>query len=99
MPYRNLDEVKGRNAARGDYWFSPDTLAFFESRIPNEIIVAGEGAYFVSRETNPSKVTMWTVRYADESGRVNTVGEFFAHSTKAEAVKAAQEAATAGVTE
>lgn len=50
--FRSLDEIKRANEDSGFYWFSPDTLRFFRSRISDTIHPArdGSGAFFVSSE-------------------------------------------------
>lgn len=46
--YRNITEVKKANKALGRYWFSPDTVRFFKSRVETPIIA---GRYWVESTT------------------------------------------------
>lgn len=94
-----LAEVIEAHEATGGYWFTPATCAFFKSAFAPEVLPTDTGAYFLSRETNPSGVTMWTVRYATDGGEISTVGDFFAYDSQQEATTAALAARDAGQTE
>lgn len=80
--------IERENIRAGYYWFSPDTKRFFKSVIPKEATRKGNFAYFITRETNPSGDSAYTIRKANlKTGDVDTEGEFFKYSTRAEAQK------------
>lgn len=75
MAFTTIDEIKAANAARGDFWFSPDTMRFFRSRIVGKVMF---GHYFVTSEKSNDydAKRRYTVRYAHDDGEVTTIGEF-----------------------
>lgn len=84
----SLQEFQELNETKGFFWFKPDTMGFFKSRIETWDPDTG---YFITRETNPSKITAYTIRRADfETGNVSTIGEFHAHKTLLKAKQALQ---------
>lgn len=77
--YKNLTEIKQANADLGHFFFSPSTLAFFNSRTLPGII---DGRYFVTSERfDSSTPRLYTVRRAEDDGSIDTVGEFMAYET------------------
>lgn len=92
--YRYIDDIKKRNKARGDHWFSPGNMRFFSSRVQSSIYVAKDGrAYFVSSERSPNDRRAYSVRVAELDGSINTVGDFQAYKTGRAAHAAARKAA------
>jgi hypothetical protein len=96
--YRFLDDVKKRNKAAGQFFFEPDTMRFFSSRVQSSIYVAGDGrAYFVTserdtyRDRQPRR--LYTVRVAQLDGSIDTVGDFQGYETGGAAHTAARKAA------
>lgn len=80
--------IRRLNEEAGQFWFSPKTLKFFKSKIPDEAVKKGDSAYFISRETNPSGETAFTIRKANlKSGDIDTEGEFFKYKSRDEAQK------------
>ena len=75
-------EFQQRNKAKGQYWFSPDTLRFFRSRVSETVYQGKGGIFFVTSEKHVSYLIddqprLYTVRQFDpKTGSVNTVGEF-----------------------
>lgn len=55
MTFRNITQIKAANKAAGKYWFSPDTIRHFASRVESPIM---SGRYWVE-----------STRNADDSGR------------------------------
>jgi len=79
----NIEMIKANNLLAGQYFFSRDTMRFFKSKVFPKVY---GGKYFITRETNPSGETRFTVREAVNGGKyMKTVGEFFAHRTIKEA--------------
>lgn len=95
--YRTVEDIKKANADAGQFYFSRDTMRFFASRVLGRVFVndADPGAWFVTSEKGPhdDSLRRYTVRYADERGHIDTVGEFQAHDTPRAAYQAAQLAA------
>lgn len=68
----SIDIIKARNEEIGHHFFSPSTMAFFDSIVYDETF----GYYFVTSEKGPSGVRAFTVRHQNEDGTIDTVGEF-----------------------
>lgn len=86
--YRSLDEIRAKNEEIGHHWFSPRTLAFFQSRIMKDLHL---GAFFISSEMDTYRAEPrreYTIRGAKPCGCIETVGEFGQYATLAEARKA-----------
>ena len=74
MAFRNLDEVRRANKAQGLHFFDDLTIQFFNSRIESYLV---DGHYFVTSERyDDTTPRLYTLRYAHESGVIETVGEF-----------------------
>ena len=84
MAYKVAD-VKRINARTGHFFFKPDTMRFFKSKVnPNEMLYKDK--YFITSETNPSGETRFTIReFNAESGDVHTIGDFHKFPTRKEA--------------
>jgi hypothetical protein len=67
------------------FWFTKGALAFFKSKMPANAYETSAGILFVTRETNPSGLTAYSVRRQHVSGSIDTVGEFHSFKTSAEA--------------
>ena len=78
MIYLTIKEIEQRNKASGGHWFSKGAKAFFQSRVVTDVL---HGRFFISRETNPSGKTAYSVREAGERGNIETIGEFHSHKT------------------
>ena len=96
MDTLTIADVKRINASKGYYFFSPSTVRFFSSRVESELL---ENHCFVTSEQDKgsllSDVKAWngerrfSVRFFDEnSGVIETVGEFGAYDTLDDAIKA-----------
>jgi hypothetical protein len=100
-PYKNIEEIIEALEAherRGGYFFTPEIVRFFSSRIYRRYHPSGviAGRYFITSEKwNAFAPRLYTVRRAEDDGAITTVGEFAAHRTPKQAVKAAYEAANA----
>lgn len=85
----SIEQIKHLNASKGGFWFSPDTMRFFNSRIARTAIVKGDYAYFITSEQReydtPRK---YSIRKANlDTGDISTVGEFHSYVTHSEARK------------
>jgi hypothetical protein len=92
-----MSDVRRLNREKGQYFFSPDTMKFFDSRVESELIgnrffvtseqFSGDPAYGV-----PAGERLFSVREFDaKTGRVNTYGDFQKFKTREEALKKARE--------
>jgi hypothetical protein len=87
--YRTIQEIMDDN----ETWFSPATMAFFDSRIEDDIYPVADGAYFVTSEEPPYGERAWSVRFAKDGGSdIHTVGTFCGHETYQNARIAARKA-------
>jgi hypothetical protein len=85
IPMREIREFYDRNQPDG-HWFDAASMRFFKTRLPeNGVELSCGGIYFVTRETNPSGVSAYTVRRQLHDGSIKTVGEFHAYATRAAA--------------
>lgn len=87
-----VTEMKERNAAMGNFFFSKDTMRFFSSKV---IGGTDDNGYFITSEQfvpfdGPAHPRTFTIRHFDfETGEIRTVGEFQRYST-IEAARAAR---------
>lgn len=98
--YPSVGAIKQANRDAGQHFFDADTLRFFDSRIGKTVI--GNRYFITSEQFHGSDGTVdarrYTVRIADNSGRIDTIGEFQEWSTAAAARAAALVAASFGRT-
>lgn len=84
MEYYTIEDIKRLNKEGGKYFFSPDTMRFFRSRVGDTVYQGQGGIFFVTSEqfatysphyrVDPRK---YTVRqFIPESGDVETVSEY-----------------------
>jgi len=98
-----MSVVKAANAARGHWWFEPATLRFFRSRVGRNAYRAADGrAYFVSSEQfigsdGCAHARKYSVRVQHIDGSIDTVGEFQAYATQADARTEARRLAKGGI--
>lgn len=97
IPHINsMGDVMERNANAGYFYFSDETLRYFNSRVDGAIFKAANGLkiYFCTSEKQRGYNRRWSVRAFDvETSDINTYGEFQGYGTLAQARKAAQLAA------
>jgi hypothetical protein len=91
--YKDLEAIKAANLNSGSRFFEPGTLAWWKSRVSSKIWPVADGAYFVTSERCGDDPRMYTVRFVDAAGDINTVGGFREHATMAEAQMYARGAA------
>lgn len=86
--FATVRQIRGAAAesAHSQHWFSESTIAFFSSRIEQEV---HGGTYFVTSEQGPDGIRRWSVRSATDDGEIDTVGEFGEHASSSEAHAAA----------
>jgi hypothetical protein len=78
------------NKAKGQYFFSADTMRFFHSRVGQTAYAINGIAYFISSEQREHDIPRkYTIRKANlETGDIGTVGEFQAYDSNAQAMSA-----------
>lgn len=87
----SIEEIRRANKDAGHYFFSPDTMRFFRSRVGFRIYPVKDGAFFVTSERyDDNAPRLYTVRRAYDDGRIETMGEFQGYGTSAEANRAAR---------
>lgn len=86
---KTMADIKAANrerAARDDraYWFAPDAMRFFNTRIHTRRPIGGR--YFVTSERMDERFPWrYSLREALPSGQIDTVGEFQQFATEEEA--------------
>ena len=88
-PRSPIDRIKARNKAAGQHFFDPDTLAFFNSIVYDDVIY---NTLFITSELGnwPGARREYTIRRAIKHGeRIETVGGFQRFDTFDEAKTAA----------
>jgi len=88
--YSNIQEIR---VTHEGHWFDQSNMRMFGTRFVSPVL---GGRYFVTSERNfDATRRLFTVRRADDSGDIETVGEFQAYTTRHRAIQAAYEAADA----
>ena len=103
-----IEEVKAAHAARGGYFFTPDAMRFFDSRIlspvfPGGVFITSErdkGARILGGYVPPAwdGERRYTVRVCTPDGDVLPASDFGQFSTRAAAISWARGYSAAGVT-
>lgn len=90
-PFRTMADVKRANlASDAPHWFSRETMMFFGSRVHGGLIA---GRYFITSEDNFDRTErLFTVRRANDDGKIDTIGGFQAYATLEAAREAAKKA-------
>ena len=83
--YSHTDEIARANKTTGNHWFDKDTMRWFDSKVYGSVHY---GRYFISSEVPPYSRRRYTIRYADECGRIETIGEVAKYATYTAASKA-----------
>lgn len=87
-----IDKIVEANKAAGLYFFEPDTMRFFSSRIQKGYSGDG-GVFFTTSEKPPYAPRAYSVRRLRANGSIKTVGEFCGYDTLAEAREVAKDLA------
>ena len=91
-----IDAIKSANRVRGMFFFDPDTMRFFASRVLSEVYQGPGGVYFVTSERPPHGARHYTVRrFEPPTGRVSTASGF-GHYASAGGAKGAARRLAAG---
>ena len=92
-----MHNIKYCNDQAGRYFFAPDTLKFFKSRILDRVHQGSGGIFFVTSERPPHSRRDYTLReFHPKTGQIDTVGERGEYSSTRAAHSAAQSKAKGG---
>lgn len=94
----SIDDIKRENEAEGFFFFSPDTMRFFRSRVMCDTFKAksGAGVYFVTSDQQRGEARLFTVRrFEIESADIRTVDKLQKFASRSGALAAAKRAAEA----
>lgn len=93
MALFSIDAIKKANAEAGSFYFSPDTMRFFRSRVMSDVFPLEDGALFVTSERREGDIRRYTIRRAWDDGDIATLDGFQAYTSRNGALKAAKKAA------
>lgn len=62
------------------YWFSDKTMKFFKTRLPFYGYLKGDITYFITSENDGVRGRKYSIRTMNESGEIDTYGEFYQYS-------------------
>lgn len=95
-PFMTLDEIRAAEQEHGGHFFESASFGMFNTTWPDEIHPCPYGAFFTTGEHDSDAkdatdlaAERYTVRYANSSGRVSTVGDSRHFSSRRDAEKAA----------
>ena len=107
MIYKTVEDIKAAHEARGGFFFSPESMRFFGSRILSPVF---PGGVFITSECDSGVITRrgdhlaawggqrrYTVRVCRADGDIDTLSDYGQFSTRATAIAWARDYA-AGVT-
>ena len=87
-----IDDVKYKaEHGASKYWFTPETMRFFKSRVSEMTWKIGDKIYFISSEKQSQESRFYTVRVCEIDGNIRTVGQFQGHETLRQARNAIRE--------
>lgn len=79
--YLSVTQIKNHNEDIGHHFFSADTMRYFKSKVYDDLHL---GAYFITSEMNQYATNgkrEYTIRHANGSGNIDTVGVFGGYSS------------------
>lgn len=83
--YDNISEIKEANKDLGHFYFEPDTMRFFKSKVYPEII---HGNLFITSERYAEDYPrLFSVRCALSNGSIESLSKFQAFETKQQAIR------------
>ena len=78
-----IGAIKEINRKKGQYWFSPNTMRFFKSKVPDDHMPLVKNRFFISSEKSPWDKRKYTIReFIGKTGSVETFGEFQFYNSK-----------------
>jgi len=81
-----IGDIKDLNRKAGQHWFSPDTMKFFKSKVPNDWEGLVGNRFFITSEKSPYDKRKYTIReWKGRTKSIDSVGDFNKLNTKAQA--------------
>lgn len=81
-----IQDIMDLNRKAGQHWFDKDTMGFFKSKVPQSHVGLVKNKYFISSEKSPWDARKYSIReWRGKTKDIETVGEFGAYKTKAQA--------------
>lgn len=82
----NIGDIKELNRKAGQHWFSPDTMKFFKSKVPQDHVGLFGNKYFITSEKSPYDKRKYSIReWKGKTKSIDTVGDFGSLNSKAQA--------------
>lgn len=82
----DIATIKDLNRRAGQHWFSPDTMRFFKSKVPDDHVGLVKNRFFITSEKSPFDKRRYTIReWKGKTKSIETFGEFGQYGTKAQA--------------
>ncbi len=73
----SMDEIiAAANGGESPYWFSEESMAWFNTLLCSKVYPVADGAYFVTGERSGSEPRKWTVRFCSDDGSIENIGTF-----------------------
>lgn len=90
MPYLwTMNQLSRYNGSRNHYFFYPDTMRFFSSRIQTNPPYKGR-VFVTSERMNWNSPRLYSVRVIQPSGNIETIGDFQGFATRQSAHRFAE---------
>lgn len=71
------ERMKEANTEAGRYWFTPDSMRFFDTRLETPLYERSGGVYFMTSEKPPHGPRIFSVRRFDiRDSAVDNIGDF-----------------------
>lgn len=88
-----IRDIKELNRKRGQHWFSPSTMRFFNSRVPSDNTPLINNQYFISSERmdweHPREYSIR--RWSGREKNIDTIGEFGSFKSRQQAMRKLKE--------
>lgn len=87
-PYLSIADIKDANRRAGYHWFSAEAMRSFACKVYEPVF---HGRFFISSEQDKYRAgnpREYSIRYCDNSGQIQTVGDFQQYSSKDKAERA-----------
>lgn len=81
--FKTIAEVRKANKANGHFFFSPDTMKFFNSKIETSLL---KNRFFITSESFDGTAREYAVRMVNDDSTIDMIGDRY--RTKAEAREA-----------
>lgn len=91
----SVNKIKEASRATGSYWFSPDTMRTFGTKVERTVYQGPGGIFFITSEDDFRRERrLWTVRkFNPENSDIDTAGVFQGYTSHEDAQEAARELA------